>query len=121
MAERGFFEYLILRKIIFLFLCAVFRDKFLRTHRGVLLQIKLGLFSLLEFHWRKNLFYNRPMNFFEFFINVFLQMQFLERDVSPNVIRATMFYIRKRFSTLKEGGERVSSGREIKELLHLVK
>lgn len=48
-------------------------------------------------------------------------MQFLERDISPNVIRATMFYIRKRFSKLKEGGERISSSREIKELLHLVK
>lgn len=48
-------------------------------------------------------------------------MQFLERDVSPNVVRATMFYIRKRFSNLKGQAERISSSREIKELLHLVK
>lgn len=121
MSERGFFEYLVLRKIIFLFLCAVFRDKFLRTHRGVLMQIKVGLFSLLEYNWRKNLFYNRPLNFFEFFINVFLQMQFLERNVSPNAVRATMFYIRSRYSKLKKGGGRAMSIREIKELLHLVK
>ncbi len=121
MSERGFFEYLILRKIIFLFLCAVFRDKFLKTHRGILLQIKVGLFSLLEFYWRKNLFYGKPLNFFEFFINVFLQMQFLERNISTNVIRATMFYFRKKVNDLDSDDRRVVSQQEVKELLHLVK
>lgn len=48
-------------------------------------------------------------------------MQFLERNISTNVIRATMFYFRKRFNSLDASGRRVVSFKEVKELLHLIK
>lgn len=48
--RRGFFEYLLLRKLILLFLCAMARDDSFRKNPSLLLQIKLGVFSLLEYN-----------------------------------------------------------------------
>ena len=98
LVRRGFFEYLLLRKLIFLFLCAMVRDDVFKKNPALLLQIKLGVFSLLEYNWRKNLFLGKPLNFFEFFLNVFLQMQFIEQNVSTNLIRASLYYHQQRKS-----------------------
>lgn len=93
LVRRGFFEYLLLRKLVFLFLCAMVRDDtFKNKDSSLLLQIKLGVFSLLEYNWRKNLFYGKPLNFFEFFIGIFIQMQFLEQNIVNNAIRASLFF-----------------------------
>jgi len=51
LVRRGFFEYLLLRKLVFLFLCAMVRDDtFKNKDSSLLLQIKLGVFSLLEYN-----------------------------------------------------------------------
>jgi len=38
------------------------------------------------------LFYGKPLNFFEFFIGIFIQMQFLEQNIVNNAIRASLFF-----------------------------
>lgn len=118
MFGRGFLDYLLVRRLVFLFLCAVMRDKSMRLDRGLLIQIKVGLYALLEYNWRKNLFLKKPLNFFEFFIGVFLQMKFLEKGVEPNAIRANFMYMKKKARYRKK---KDFYGNKTKELLFLIK
>lgn len=118
LAKRGFFEYLLLRKLIFLFLCAMVRDKTFKKKPALLLQIKVGVYSLLEYNWRKNLFLGKPLNFFEFFIGVFIQMQFIEQEVASNAIRASLMFFQKQWG--EKGASKKKFGKNL-EIVFLLK
>lgn len=97
----GFFEYIVLRNLVVLFLWGVVKDKKIQNHPTLKLQLQLGVQSLLEYYWRRNLFLNRPVDFIEFFLGIFFQIEFLREGNSLHMLRASMLYQLRKDSHLR--------------------
>lgn len=97
----GFFEYIVLRNLVLLFLWGVVKDKKIQNHPTIKLQIKLGVYTLLEYYWRRNLYLNRPVDFIEFFLGIFFQIEFLREGNVLHMIRASLLYQLRKDSKLR--------------------
>lgn len=97
----GFFEYIVLRNLVLLFLWGIVKDKKIQNHPTLKLQLKLGIYSLLEYYWRRNLYLKRPIDFIEFFLGIFFQIEFLREGNSLHMIRASMLYQLRKDSNLR--------------------